>query len=173
MTGPTRERNDLDVLIGTPAQVRWARAIRAHFRAFAPPDLLPYVPLAAFWIDHRDAASLRELWDAAVSLDRQLLYSPFVSHYPRWGRAEAVITLRLLDRHKIVDVETDGIGKTSQVLDVAMVDQDGVPLFTSIIRQRTCRSWKAMKGSAQRQPTVSHPLWCVTRRHSRTCGRDW
>jgi hypothetical protein len=123
------------VLIGTPAQVRHARSIRAHFRTLVgDPNILPNVPLASFWIDHRNAASLQDLWDAASDTSGQLRYSPFVSHYPRWGRAEATAVLCLLDRHKIVDVETDGIGKPAQVLEVAVIDQDGVPLFATLVR---------------------------------------
>jgi inhibitor of KinA sporulation pathway (predicted exonuclease) len=113
--------------------VRYARSIRARFRTLVgDPNILPNVPLASFWIDQRNAASLEDLWDAASDTSGQLLYSPFVSHYPRWGQAEAVTTLRFLDRYKALDLETDGLGKTAQVLDVAVVDQDGVPLFASL-----------------------------------------
>jgi inhibitor of KinA sporulation pathway (predicted exonuclease) len=131
----TNTADGTDVLLGTPAQVRYARNIRAHFRTLVgDPNHLPNVPLASFWIDQRNAASLQDLWDAASDTSGQLLYSPFVSHYPRWGRAEAVATLRLLDQFKVLDLETDGIGKAAQVLDVAVVDQDGVPLFGTLIR---------------------------------------
>jgi DNA polymerase III epsilon subunit-like protein len=125
-----------ELLIGTPAQVRYARSIQTHFlsRVGGRRDLLPDVPLASFWIEQRNVASLRDLWDAASDSAGQLLYSPFVSHYPRWGRAEAVATLRLLDRFAVLDLETDGLGKAAQVLEVAVVDQDGVPLFASLIR---------------------------------------
>jgi DNA polymerase III subunit epsilon len=142
-------------MIGTPAQIRWARAIRADFERLVGGrrDLLPEVPLASFWIDQRDAASLEDLWDAASDTSGQLLYSPFVSHYPRWGHAEAVMTLRLLDRYKIVDVETDGIGKTSQVLEVAIVDQDGVPLFAALIRPADLLKLESDEGKRARAAT--------------------
>jgi DNA polymerase III epsilon subunit-like protein len=160
-----------DILLGTPAQVHYARAIRAHFRRLVgDPDLLPDVSLAVFWIEHRFAKTPRELWDAAASLDTQLLYSPFTAHYPRWGRAEAVATLHLLDRFKVLDLETDGLGKAAQVLEVAVVDQDGAPLFTSLVRPPAMTRLDGIEGTTAQE---SHGITALMLADAPTLPHVW
>jgi DNA polymerase-3 subunit epsilon len=119
-------------LLGSPRQVRWARRIRTELQRRYPGVILPDVPFASFWIDHR-AASIDALVAAAQA--DALVYSPFSARFPRYEQDEALATLALLSSgdYLVLDTETTGLGKGHEITEIAVVDRaETVLLHTRI-----------------------------------------
>jgi DNA polymerase III subunit epsilon len=65
----------------------------------------------------------------------QTMKSPFTSIYPRLNRFHALHTLKNLDDFLIIDCETTGVDKHSEITELAIVDyQSGQVMFNSLLR---------------------------------------
>jgi DNA polymerase III epsilon subunit-like protein len=129
--------NDVQIMpfVGTPRQVRWAREIVASLAALYPDTLLPDVPYAGWWIDHRDQPP-DSLMQRAEQTEQ---YEPFTFSYPAHHRGEADATLariaRCGDRWAVLDLESSGVGRDAEICDLAIVrGSDGEPLAASLIQ---------------------------------------
>lgn len=119
-------------LLGTPRQIAYAEDIRRQWHEAFPQVALPDVPWAKFWIETRHE-TLDGLIERAVSEAEAHHYDPFTLRYPRWGRAEAVATLADLTHYAVLDIESTGIGKSADVVEIAVVRQDGRMLLDTLI----------------------------------------
>lgn len=130
--GQGEEGGTMRPLVGTEPQIHWAAEIRACSAALGGEEALPDMPSASWWISMRAAHTLEYQLDAAA--EAGLAYSPFVSTYPRYGRDAAIATLRSLSHmpYTIVDTETTGIGKSADIVDIAMVDGAGPPRLAGL-----------------------------------------
>jgi DNA polymerase III epsilon subunit-like protein len=123
-------------LVGTPRQVAYAQDILAALRLKYPGQPLPGVESAHWWIEHQDCTP-DELWHLARTAPPDAFsdrWSAFVNTEPRYGRAEAIACLRLLGEYTVLDIESTGIGKTADVVEIGVVSSAGEVLYESLIR---------------------------------------
>lgn len=62
-------------------------------------------------------------------------YRPWYLAFPRYGRSEAKETLRLLETHGaiVIDLETDGLGKKANIVEIAMVEYPSRRIFLNTL----------------------------------------
>ncbi len=128
--------SEVHSLVGTSRQQSYAQDIIATLRAKYPGQALPAVESAHWWITHQEH-TLEALWHLARTAPPDAFsdrWSPFVNTEPRYGRAEAAACLRLLGEYTVLDLETTGIGKTADVVEVAAVNSAGVVLLDTLVR---------------------------------------
>lgn len=123
-------------LVGSPRQVSWARQIISTLSREFPGEGLPDISSAAWWIQYRDA-SLGELWRLADNY-QDTISTPFTATYPRYTHDDAVNALHQLVDFIVIDAETTGVNKQSEIVELAMVDfQSGEVLYDSLIQPHT------------------------------------
>lgn len=158
-------------LIGSEKQQSWARRIISELQEQTN-KTLPDIRDARFWIDHRKSPIEDVFLDAmAVSLDLNKVCTAFTTHYSRYGRVDAMQALDSLDHAVALDCETNGTGKDSEVIELAIVEiQTGDVLFNSLIQPTdlTVKSEQAQsahqitRGELEKAPMLSDvwPLLC-------------
>lgn len=123
-------------LIGTEKQQSWARRIINELQEQTGGKPLPHVKDATFWINRRNA-SIDDIFNDAMSLslDFNMISTAFTTRYSRYSRADAMQALDALDHAAVLDSETNGTGKDSEIIELAIVElQTGKILFDSLIQ---------------------------------------
>jgi DNA polymerase III alpha subunit (gram-positive type) len=124
-------------LVGSPKQVDWARRI-IHKLQEETDKTLPIIKDAQFWISHRNSSIDDIFTDAiAVSLDLNFASTAFTTRYSRYGRADAMQALDVLDNAIVLDTETTGLlqSKKSEIIELSIVELNtGNILFDSLLK---------------------------------------
>jgi DNA polymerase III epsilon subunit-like protein len=102
-------------LVGTPKQIVWAEKIRQELIEMYPDSVLPDNRYAEWWISNR-SCNIKELFIASTKIQ-----SPFTSQFPRFTRADVEPLLRTMGNFAVLDTETSGITKTSEVVELSIV----------------------------------------------------
>jgi len=167
------------ILIGSQRQQSWARSIISKLQGQTDKPL-PDVRDAEFWITHRNSPVEDIFIDAmALVLDLNIVSTAFTTRYSRYGRSDAMQAIDALDQAVALDCETNGTGKDSELIELAIVRvQTGEVLFDSLIQPTdlTIKSEEAQaahqipRAQLEKAPTlpdvwpllvsilVSHPL---------------
>lgn len=140
-------------LIGSERQQSWARSIIGKLQTQTDKPL-PDIRDAEFWITRRNASIEDIFLDATtLSVDLNMVSTPFTTRYSRYGRNDAMLALAALDQAVALDCETNGTGKDSEVIEIAIVNiQTKEVLFDSLI-QPTDLTIKSEKAQAAHQIT--------------------
>ena len=111
-------------LSGSDNQIVWAMSIINKLNTRYPHVTLPQVASAAWWIQNRHL-SVSELLEKAEKLSNNPNYasSGFSSSYPRHSRQDSLQALKSLswDRVAVLDTETSGMSKGSEVIELSIV----------------------------------------------------
>lgn len=134
----------METLIGTPAQVKWAKSIRQALHEQYP-DIIGRCEsvYAQWWIDAR-GLSLAELIAASNQIK-----SPFTAKFPRYSRADVTPLLKSMGCFAVLDTETTGLTKTDEIVELSIVAlRTGEILFNSVLKPRDMERYLKSKARA-------------------------
>jgi exonuclease len=119
-------------LRGSSRQLEWANQIRENLRRKYPNLNLDF-QFAPQYIAIRDMSESQI--KTFVREHSPIEYSPFSSTYPKFGREDAIATLAVIDKIWVMDTETSGLSKTSEIVDICFIDNlTGKSVLSTLLR---------------------------------------